>query len=257
MVAFIIEMYRRGSDLMGVLFKQSDLDGYIEWDETKQKVKSLKVKEFDKRIKGTAEDRSTDSDFCIMLENLNKLRTWCETGQSAPDAISKERRLEFLAFFENAIVGAFFRYRKSKKAAWAIGRNWILLISAAILPVLTSICSWGLNLILSVAEDPDSSAKLFLGNGYGILACVIAAALLVFKVYTKWVDDKNDKETWVRHSTCFAHLNIALSGFVLSEKSNDDFELFVKTSHAILTQNLDQFALNLSAHGLAKRPEVK
>lgn len=242
---------------MGVLYKCSDFDEHIVWSEDKLTIESAELEKIDKHIKETTKHKQSESDFCMMVENLEKLRLWCEGKQNGSDTISEERKREFLVFFENAIVGAFYRYRKSKKEAWALGKNWVLLIGAAILPVLTSIGSWGLNLLLSCFEDADRSAKVILGNGYGILACVIAAALLVFRVYTKWADNKNDKETWVRHSTCFAHLNMALSGFVLSKKSNDDFELFVKTSHAILTQNLDQFALNLSANGLAKRPEIK
>jgi hypothetical protein len=85
------------------------------------------------------------------------------------------------------------------------------------------------------------------------VAFSLVIGFCLLQMYLEWAKNKNDKETWVRHSTCYERLNLALSQFALSKQEESDFQRLMDTTFSILEQNLDQFALNLSSRGVAKR----
>lgn len=193
----------------------------------------------DQRIAKLDKNMPDVADMLAMHNNLETLKNCC-TNNEADD-----RKKEFYAFFENAIVGSFCRYRKSKTATWSIKKNWLKVLGIAVVPVLSSL------LVLLL----DKANQTIIGDSVPAAAAILVAFCSI-QMYLEWAKNKNDKETWVRHSACYERLNLALSKFVLSEKKDDDFQYLMNDTFAILEQNLDQFALNLSANGAAERPEI-
>lgn len=173
----------------------------------------------------------------MMLTNLKILKLFAD---------SDEKRVEFAKFFESALVGSFKRYRSSKKKTWGMTQNALLLLAAPVIPAL----SGALVALFSSDEGVLVGAPL---------PVIMAAAVIgvMATSYTKWHEMKNDKETWVRHSVCYNRLNLLLQQFILSKRSDVDYDSFVQNTFSILDQNLDQFALNMSGNGLAERPELQ
>lgn len=202
---------------------------------------TLSMSGIDANISNLDKNLPDISDMIRMRDNLMALKAWCITENSSQN----DRQEEFFYFFENAIMGAFCRYRKSKTATWSIKKNWIKALGIALVPVLSAL----IMLLL------DKTNQTIIGNSVpAVSALVIGFCLL--QMYLEWAKNKNDKETWVRHSICYERLNLSLSKFVLSDKGNDDFYRLMNDTFAILEQNLDQFTLNLSSNGAAKRPDA-
>jgi hypothetical protein len=209
------------------------------------KIDLLSIEENDKNLKGvdskiaTLDKNAPDfSDMLMMRENLDTLKTWCLTHHTETD----NQRKQFYDFFENTIVGAFCRYRKSKTSTWSIKKNWLQVLGIAVLPILSALVM----LLLNKAN------QTIIGDSVPVAFSLVIGFCLL-QMYLEWAKNKNDKETWVRHSTCYERLNLALSQFALSKQEESDFQRLMDTTFSILEQNLDQFALNLSSRGVAKR----
>lgn len=187
-------------------------------------------------------DRSDEVDFCSLMENMSWLRKWCNEGPSGKSTIPQDDKNSFFTFFQDAIIGAYYRYRENKVKAWEWKKVLACLICSAVLPILSAI-------ILNVFTD---SSEILLGLS-NVLACAVVAVWILAYVYYEWTNRKNHMETWVRHSACFGRLNLALSRFMLSNHTDEDYQEFISATFAILEQNLDQFAMNLSSNGLAQR----
>lgn len=188
-----------------------------------------------------------DSRMKEMLESdLLELKKWAETAVEPSQLLSTEKRLAFYNFFRGAIRDEYNRYKSHKTTAWSFVKNIPWMIGSATLPVLSALASHfavqGENATLEISW---------------LIAGLIAATWIVIKIYTDRIKNKNAKETWVRHSVCFHRLQLELSRFLLSERSERDYHVFYETSFAILNQNLDQFALNLSSQGLAERSKLE
>lgn len=215
------------------------MGGYYEIDLLCIDKNTQSMENVDQIIAKLDKNKPDVADMLAMCNNLETLKNWC-TNSEADD-----RKKEFYSFFENAIVGSFCRYRKSKTATWSIKKNWLKVLGIAVVPVLSSL----LVLVL------DKANQTIIGDSVPAAAAILVAFCSI-QMYLEWAKNKNDKETWVRHSACYERLNLALSKFVLSEKKDDDFQYLMNDTFAILEQNLDQFALNLSANGAAERPEI-
>lgn len=215
------------------------MGGYYKIDLLNVDKEATSMADVDQRIAKLDKNMPDVADMVAMRNNLEKLKNWCVNYKT------DDRKKEFYAFFENAIVGSFCRYRKSKTATWSIKKNWLKVLGIAVVPVLSSL------LVLLL----DKANQTIIGDSVPAAAAILVAFCSI-QMYLEWAKNKNDKETWVRHSVCYERLNLALSKFVLSEKKDGDFQYLMNDTFAILEQNLDQFALNLSANGAAERPEI-
>lgn len=209
----------------------------------------IKLSAVDKTIDELDRNRQDEADLCMMMEGLTALKEWC----TAPTRKSLDKTKAFYDFFESTMVGAFYRYRKSKTATWSIKKNWLKALGIALLPVLSAVVTLFLEKVVAIfLEKPEEIA---IGKAVPI-AFVLAIAFCLIQMYLEWAKNKNDKETWVRHSICYSRLNLALSIFALSKQTEEDYAYLVQRTYAILEQNLDQFALNMSSHGMAKRLDI-
>ena len=215
------------------------MGGYYKIDLLNVDKEATSMADVDQRIAKLDKNMPDVADMVAMCNNLEELKNWCTNSKT------DDRKKGFYSFFENTIVGAFCRYRKSKTATWSLKKNWLKVLGIAVLPVLSSL------VILLL----DKANQTIIGNSIPAAAAILVASCSI-QMYLEWAKNKNDKETWVRHSACYERLNLALSKFVLSEKEDDDFQRLMSDTFAILEQNLDQFAQNLSANGAAERPEI-
>jgi len=173
-------------------------------------------------------------ELCSLREDMQTLDEWCRSA-------SLQNVECFFLFFQDAILGAYQRYRSSKKKAWSKNKFLAWGISTAVLSVLAA---------LFVSLVTDAQKQLLSAVGItGFFA--IGLAWILSYLYSKWQDQCSYRETWTRHSACYSRLHLALSLFLSSARSDEDFSVFVKNTFTILEQNLDQFALNLSPKGIA------
>lgn len=215
------------------------MGGYYKIDLLNIDKEAKSMADVDQRVAKLDKNIPDVADMLAMRNNLEVLKNWC-TNSKAYDG-----KKEFYAFFENAIVGSFCRYRKSKTSTWSLMKNVLKVLGIAVLPVLSSL----------VIMLLDTEKQTFFGDSIPAAAAILVAFGSI-QMYLEWAKNKNDKETWVRHSVCYERLNLALSKFVLSQKRDNDFQNLMNDTFAILEQNLDQFALNLSSNGVAERPEI-
>lgn len=201
---------------------------------------------FDKAISNDGKKRQELEDFSTLVKHMKAFKSWCSQEVVSQDFPSTSERLAFYNYFESVIISAFWRYRKHKTTAWSFKKNLPFMLASAFLPALAA---QALNALEQITSATAGSVNLISGG--------IIAFWFGFKVFTDWAKNKNAKETWVRHSVCFGRLNLALTRFVLSDRKKEAFQRFINDTDNILEQNLDQFALNLSANGLAKRANSK
>lgn len=173
---------------------------------------------------------------CLMKEELQELEKW---KNSATSEVSQERKVAFVTFFTRMLNATFQQYVTHKDKAWSLKKNIPYIVGTAILPVIGAFAG-------SFLSEGSAVAS-------GITIGLIGSGWVAIKVYTDWRQNKNVKETWVRHSACFHRLHLELTRFLLSEKTDEDFECFSKRTFQILDQNLDQFVMNLSPQGLAEK----
>ncbi len=175
-----------------------------------------------------------------LREDMQTLDEWCQSA-------SLQNAACFFAFFQDAILGAYQRYQSSKRKAWSLRKFLILGICTAISPVLATI-------VLSWVTDAQEQLLPAVGiAGF----CVIGLVWILSYVYSKWQDNCSYRETWVRHSVCYNRLHLALSHFLSSSRSANDFSVFIESTFSALEQNFDQFVLNLSPKGAAPAPNTK
>ena len=205
-------------------------------------ITEVTLKTVDEFIASDKKHRADEVDFLVLMENMLALEKWCLAEPDAEHSIPLHKKTSFFSFYQDAIIGAYQRYRQSKKETWSLGKNWIWLVVTTILPILTAV-------ILQALTEGEG---VLIGVS-NIIACAIAVFWICAKIYDEWVKNKNDKETWARHSVCFCRLNLLLSRFLLSDRSDKDFLEFSSNTFTILEQNLDQFTLNLSIRGIAPR----
>lgn len=170
------------------------------------------------------------------VKDMDALESWCNTKGT-------ERSTAFFLFFQDAVLGAYYRYMVVKGKAWSSKRNVIMLICFALLPALSST-------VLQWISSQVSSSRSVMDSIIGIVLGIIWLGLYLYYEMNK---KRAYDETWVRHSACYERLRLALSAFLTSPRNDKDFEMFVSAVFRILDQNLDQFELNLSAHGVASR----
>ena len=180
-------------------------------------------------------------EYKLMCDNVIKLRELVNEDPS---------KKEFVAFYEKALTGAFHRYRHSKVQTWGLLANWLETLLGSVLAALTLVVADVVVLMLGSTNTAGNE------NVLPLRISVIGIAFLVAHAYVEWRKKKNDKETWVRHSSCFSRLSLLVQRYLLSDKTDKDYQAFVESTFAILEQNLDQFVLNLSANGMAERAEV-
>lgn len=210
---------------------------------------NVNLADVERTIEKLNKNRQDEADLFMMVEGLKELEKWC----TAADKENLDKTKAFYGFFESAIVGSFYRYRKSKTATWSLKKNWLKVLGIALLPVVSAMSTPFVEEV--VAALLEKSEEMAIGKAVPVMFVLLTAFGLI-QMYLEWAKNKNDKETWVRHSTCYSRLNLALSKFVLSEKTGEDYEHLVQTTYAILEQNLDQFALNMSSQGMAERPNI-
>ncbi len=172
-----------------------------------------------------------------LWEDLVALKEWVTSTPLVQD----ER---FFVFYQDAVLGAYDRFQSSKSKAWSKSRNLILLFCSAVLPVLAAF----------VLQLVSGGKDLLASTGVAGLSVVIAVWLFS-QIYSGWQEFNAYRETWVRHSACYGRLRLALSRFLLSPRSSEDYNAFVTGTFCILEQNYEQFVLNLSKKGAVARPK--
>ena len=220
-------------------------------------------------------------EFASMMENLEILDNWCKQNNEST----------FFAYFEDTLIGAYYRYRRTKEKVWPskVGEgpkgtenkqtktDWWGIIKESVMTMVPTVSVSGLfaaitavvSYVGSETFDLDFTLKA------GLFGAVIAIPCVAWNLYNRVAEikvsrelemekNRNDREkaieekrnyyeTWVRHTLCHSRLTIALSKFVVSRRLRADYEELVNSTFAILDQNLDQFALNMNDNGLAER----
>ncbi len=179
-------------------------------------------------------------EYTSLLEDLSDLEAWCEQNNT-------ENSDYFFQFYQDAVIGAYYRYLQTKGNAWSSMQNAKLWIGSALFPILSSL------LLQMLTHEAD----VLLGATGLLATSVIGIIWLVSLMYQETAKKRAYDETWVRHSICYNRLHLALSAFLSSDRTKKSFGEFINAAYNILDQNLDQFALNLSSHGIAPREKVE
>lgn len=208
--------------------------------ETGNKSEKKRKARFNKTLK-VLYKQASQVELTSFVEEMDVLAKWEEKSRQ-----KGEKNTRFFVFFEDAILGAYYRYYHSKKAAWSMISNGLFFICSAVLPVVGATM-----LQFATAETVSPLALTGL-----VLASVIVLAWLFANTYKKWHELCDHRETWVRHSVCYGRLRLALSRFVVSRQEEKDYEILVSSTFEILEQNYDQFLQNLSTHGVAKSEAI-
>lgn len=197
----------------------------------KGRSKSKEEKDLLKKELKKEKDRMFSLDISLFDNNINEFEGWCsQKGQQA-----------FFVFFRDATHGELCRYLSSKGEAWS-WKSTIISVVAAGAPLFFGSAAAFLNI--------TADFSVLLPTAILSLASGVVAFLYVYSELRK---KRDYYETWVRHSACFYRLSLELSRFILSPRSDEDFDTLKEKTFAILSQNLDQFTLNLSGNGLAEK----
>lgn len=187
----------------------------------------------------------TDIDFMALRTDLIALDDWSKTyTQTANKSISNCS--QFISYYQDAVLGAYCRYRNSKAKAWSKKRNVLMILSSALVPVLASL----------VLQFVTLSDKTLLTSTGLIIACAVAAIWLGLHVYSEMQSINSYRNTWVRHSSCYGRLRLALSRFLTSKRDEDSYWKFVENTFSALDWNYKQFVHNLSSSGLTEDPKT-
>lgn len=196
-------------------------------------------------------DKHSLVEYTAFLENMEELSKWCEANQ----------KTAFFQYFQDAAIGAYYRFARTKEKAWSNKEDQKLIhrlrtvsyASPVIMPVVSTAVTW---LTQGGFVMPENQVYLF---GAGAIATVILLLVCIGRIKMCEHDEEERKhnyyETWVRHSMCNSRLQLALNVFLLSERTDTDYEKFIKDTFAILDRNIDQFAVNMCPRGVA--PSVK
>lgn len=187
-------------------------------------------------------------EFQELLENLGVLEAWCENNKT-------DEHTRFFTFFQDAILGAYYRYMRTKQKAWSWLRNVLNVALTVLIPAVSTVGMQALTeyVLPLIAEESAVSVDEHTMTSKLVIGGVIGLGWMIAYLYLKMSENRQYKETWVRHSVCYSRLHVALSAFAVSAKTEQDYEALVAATFAILNQNLDQFALNMSSHGMASR----
>lgn len=172
-------------------------------------------------------------DIRLFENNMKEFEQWC----------SQNEQKTFFSFFRDAACGALYRYLVAKEKAW----SW----KSTIIPAACAGAPAFLGSVLSLLIKTPESPVLLPTTVLSIVVAVVAFSY----VYSELRKKRNYFETWVRHSACFFRLSLELSRFILSPRFDEDFDTLKEKTFAILSQNLDQFTLNLSGNGLAEKAD--
>lgn len=173
-------------------------------------------------------------------------------------------QMKFSDYFVDALIGAFFRYQTTKKKAWS---GWLFfgsfvgilvspLLATIVLKILDSIISGGQGSIEAVDSTTISYTQFTMTPSVIVVVMFIVTAILLY-AFSKWWEYCAYRETWVRHSTRYGRLRLALSRFLFSEQDAAAYKKLQEETFAVLEQNYDQFVTNLSSHGMAKRSKIE
>lgn len=179
-------------------------------------------------------------EWASLKEDLDSFHKWCNEAIGTENL--KKESAHFSPFFGNALLGAYIRYYRSKKKAWSNKNMVIGFLCALIAPVLAAGI---LSVITAGIEIPLMPVGLL---GAGIVVLIWFGTSIYSEIQKKHAYD----ETWVRHSACYGRLRLALSAFLVSSRTEKDFQTLVAKTFSVLEQNYDQFVLNLSQKGMAK-----
>lgn len=211
--------------------------------------KSYSERKFDKEaVDSLTEDGFKKQDiveYDTMLEGLEELSNWC--GQN--------NKADFFAYFQDALIGSFYRFRRTKKKAWPKKRQIIVDICKAVVPVLsaailTFATTFAANVISGDAVLPETRLEWLVCGTVGVVVGII---WIIMHLYKENDQKREYTETWVRHSLCNSRLQLAMNKFLVSDRTMEDYEKFANSTFAILEQNLEQFAVNMCPKGVASR----
>ena len=210
-------------------------------------------------------------EYSVMLENLKMLDDWC----------TKHGKTEFFTFFQDSILGAYYRFVHAKRNTWddevpvkhgtgqcrkkRVRIGWPTILTGAAPIILV---------FMSELLGMESVHQGFVYAGMATYV-VIALSGVVSRAHQESNEQqdqlareeqervkkeeeaqkkkRNYYETWSRHSLCLNRLCLALNKFAVSDQLAADFNELQKDTFEILEQNLDQFAMNVSSKGLAVR----
>ena len=177
-------------------------------------------------------------EYNSLLQDLASFDEWCIQSKNKTKAC-------FFEYFQDAIIGAYYRYIRTKAKAWSKKRIIAMLVCSALLPVIsTALLHW-------LTNDVETFAGV---TGF-LLGGIWGAFWLVLFVFYGLSTKRAYEETWVRHSLCYTRLHLALSIFLTSERSDESYTTLVSDVFTILEQNVDQFALNMNQRGMAPRSQ--
>lgn len=184
-------------------------------------------------------------EYCAMLNGLEQLSGWC----------GKKGKMDFFTYFQDALISAFCSYIRSKDKNWSKKRDMIALLCKGCLaavaaigtPVLIAVVS---GLLMGELTLPENKTYLVIG---GIVSGVLLVIALAMFIYHEKYKKANYEETWVRHSLRHARLQLVMNEFLVSDRTEKDYQKLVDNTFSVLGQNLDQFAVNMCPKGVASR----
>lgn len=218
--------------------------------------KSIQKADFDvEEIKTLIQDGFQKQDiieYSTLLEDLKKLDEWCQQND----------KKEFFQYFQDASIGAYYRFAQTKDKVWSNEKNLALIkqlsslsyASPIIMPVVAAITT---ALEQGTIVLPENTPYLFIAGVIGTVMLVLTSVVRIAVCKHKENESKrNYYETWARHSLCNSRLRLAMSEFLVSEQTDSDYQKFVSSTFAVLEQNLDQFAVNMCPKGMASREKT-
>lgn len=173
-----------------------------------------------------------------LLTDLNDFKSW--KGSKIP----RERVECFFSFFQDAILGAYYRYLQSKEKAWSWKRNIVWFVCGALLPILATAVS---QFITGNIHEVSDYVEI-------TVVCILGVLWIFSHIYTEFQKNRSYRETWVRHSACYGRLHLALSSFLVSKQSDDDYEALIDNTISLLQWNFEQF-VTLAPNGLAEKSD--
>lgn len=169
-----------------------------------------------------------------LLNDLKTLNTWCQNNKN--DLLNPNK---LYTYFEDEFIGAYCRYVTAKKKAWSPLKNLCADLGTSLIPVTSGLC------LFLFSKDTEWSVGT-VGLVAGIILAVFWVLSLCFQAAQK---RRAYRETWVRHSTCYGRLRLALCRFLASNQNNINFVEFADDVFSILEQNYNKFSMNLSNNG--------
>ncbi len=231
-------------------------------------------------------------DVCDALKYLHE---WCT--RNANGAELHYSPMLFYPVFQKTLFVTLSKYEKNKSKTWGKKRVWLPALAVVLTALVSFFAAVMLATISQLTFSDMKEIRSFLLNSGSITEFIVALLMIItllglgwtlFEIYKqndKQRDDRQYKETWVRHSSAYHRMVLALNEFYLSsqlklqpcqtttidsqntadEKITDNltsaeidaFHRLVEKFFAIQEANLDQFEHNLSKNGLVEHPSDK